>query len=267
MTNQKHVPPLDDVRAFLVQHHGAPVDDLEPISGGFWSAAYGYVGEGRRLVLRLGTVTEGFVADWSAMAFTGPDLPVPKVLDIGEALGVSFAISERHDGRFLETTEVDEIDVAGPALLRLLHALRAVPPAERPDAGWRWRVVASLLDDPTSRTAGWRATLAADAPRDRLFRACEQRVGELVDACPERRDLIHGDLLHKNVLMADDAARINAVFSWKCSERGDFLYDTAWCTFWGGVAHPGIAEVDVLGRLRAEVPADDLLERGPIRSG
>jgi aminoglycoside phosphotransferase (APT) family kinase protein len=66
----------------------------------------------------------------------------------------------------------------------------------------------------------------------------------LIEACPERRDLVHGDLLHGNVLVSPDATRITAVFSWKCSVRGDFLFDAAWCTFWSpwydgiAAAHP-----------------------------
>ena len=62
---------------------------------------------------------------------------------------------------------------------------------------------------------------------------------------------MHGDLLHSNVLISDDASRVNAVFSWKCSTRGDFLYDVAWCTFWGAF-HQGIVATDVLGRIPSE---------------
>ena len=58
-----------------------------------------------------------------------------------------------------------------------------------------------------------------------LSAAVTERVRTLVDACPERRDLVHGDLLHGNVLVSPDARRVEAVLSWKCSVRGDFLYD------------------------------------------
>jgi hypothetical protein len=41
------------------------------------------------------------------------------------------------------------------------------------------------------------------------------------------------------------------VLSWKCSVRGDFLFDAAWCSFWAPF-HPGIAAADPLsGLLRA----------------
>jgi aminoglycoside phosphotransferase (APT) family kinase protein len=114
-----------------------------------------------------------------------------------------------------------------------------------------------FVDDPRRHVSGWRKKLAADANIDALFRSCELRVGELTESCPERDDLVHGDLLHANVLINEDASRVNAVFSWKCSTRGDFLFDTAWCTFWGAF-HPGVAAADIFHRIVREPSiADD----------
>lgn len=243
-----------EVEAFLTARHGGePITDLEALSGGFWSSAFGYrSADGHDLVVRFGQLRDGFEADRSAMAYAGPDLPVPEVLEIGEAFDGAYAISVRASGRFLEDVTPDEADVAGPTIVRLLGALHAVPADEAvaaapPDA-WRRFLLDGLVDDPARTVHGWRDRLAADPALDRLFRACESRVLELSDACPERRDVVHGDLLHGNVLVTDDASKVNAVFSWKCSVRGDFLFDTAWCTFWSHI-HPGIAAADVLGRV------------------
>jgi len=252
--------PVEDVVAFLASHHGAPVTDVELLSGGSWSAAYGYRVGDRELVLRLGRVADWFGVDRDAMAYSREGLPVPAVLDIGDAFGGVYAISERHRGRFLESVRVDEADVAGPTLMTLLDALRSVPDDGRRNAAWRAWLVASLRDDPGQTVSGWRATLAADPTLDRLYRACESRIHELLDACPERRDLVHGDLLHGNVLIAPDASRVDAVFSWKCSVRGDFLFDVALCTFWGAIAHPGIGATDPFGRTLATAPAGDLAD-------
>ena len=98
---------------------------------------------------------------------------------------------------------------------------------------------------------GWSAALAGDRKLAALSAAVTERVRTLVQACPERRDLVHGDLLHGNVLVSLDALRVEAVLSWKCSVRGDFLFDAAWCSFWAPF-HPGIAAADPLsGLLRA----------------
>jgi aminoglycoside phosphotransferase (APT) family kinase protein len=236
--------PLDDVRRFLADHHGATVEALEPLSGGFWSAAYGYrVGEDE-LVLRVGRIRSGFEADRDAMAFADEHLPVPELLEIGDAFGLSYAISRRHHGRFLEDVTAAEADVAGPMLGDLLRALRSAPTAAV-GSSWRERLAGGLRDDdPDHPTHGWRRRLADHPEAEATFEDARRRVHDLLPACPERRDLVHGDLLHRNVLVDDDARRVTAVFSWKCSVRGDFLYDTAWCTFWGEAFHPGIAAAD-----------------------
>lgn len=266
-------PDPDVVAALLAERHGEPVAGLELLHGGFWSSAFGYRVQDRELVVRFGEIAEGFEMDRMAMAFSGPDLPVPDVIEIGQAFGGSYAISVRHHGRFLETVAPDEAPVAGPALQRLLHALRSVtveppapaswyPPGLSPrQSTWRRWLSDGLVDDPGRQVNGWREVLAADVELDVLFRACEGRVHDLLDACPERRDLVHGDLLHRNVLVAEDASRVTAVFSWKCSVRGDFLFDVAWCTFWGAW-HPGIAAMALWERTvgSPSVPAEALVD-------
>jgi aminoglycoside phosphotransferase (APT) family kinase protein len=130
---------------------------------------------------------------------------------------------------------------------------------------WREFLLAGLRDD-EELVPGWHAELAADPWLAALSEAAVDRVRDLVDACPERRDLVHGDLLHSNVLISPDADRLEAVFSWKCSVRGDFLFDGAWCSFWAPW-HAGIAAANPLGGLLAapsvQVDRDALLDASP----
>jgi hypothetical protein len=244
-----------EASSFLARYHRMPVRDLERLGGGFWSAAYGYrVGE-RELVARFGESRAWFEMDRAAMAFEGPDLPVPEVVDVGDAFGGAFAISVRHRGRFLEDIDVGDAASATETAERLLAALRAAgsspgapstwyPAGSDPSAStWRQWILDGLVDDPSRPVNGWRRRLAETPALDSLFDACAARVHELAEACPERRDLVHGDLLHKNVLLSHDLGDVAAVFSWKCSVRGDFLFDVAWCTFWSPW-YPGIAAID-----------------------
>lgn len=253
MTHKPDVP-LGEVERFLASRHGRPIESLAPLPGGFWSAAYAYRVAGQDLVLRLGTIPDGFEADRAAMAFSAPDLPVPKVVAIGHVFDVAYAISERHYGRFLEDVRAEESLRSGPMLGSLLRALRAIE--ERPDLSvsgqpadlapqdsWRNHLLNQLVDDGTSRNAGWRAALRQDPELERLFRACEARITELLDACAERRHVVHGDLLYQNVLVSEDASTVTGVFSWKRSVRGDFLYDTAYCTFFSPW-YPGVGAAD-----------------------
>jgi aminoglycoside phosphotransferase (APT) family kinase protein len=253
-------------RGFLAGKYGA-VEELQPLGGGSWSSAYAFSHAGHALVVRFGPSKDWFEADRAALSFSSPELPVPEVLEVGDAFDGAYAISVRHYGTNLEDVRPDQSDVAGPMLASLLGALFRVPKSPDLPVGWHgrpprnglsWRawLCDRFADDPAQPVHGWRATLSAQSDLDRIFRACEARVRGLAGACPERRDLVHGDLLHANVLVTEDASHPNAVFSWKNSVRGDFLFDTAWCTFCS-IWYPGIAAIDLWHMIHQEPSIKD----------
>ena len=177
------------------------------------------------------------------MAFAGPDLPVPAVIEIGAVFGGHYAISERHFGAFLESLDRPRLERLMPALLRALDALRLVPvpagaspvwpvgPSGTP-MSWREWLTVTLEDHEGDRVSGWRARLAESPDLDELFVSGERQLRALVPSCPELRHVIHLDLLNRNVLVRPDGSRLEAVFDWGCSAFGDYLYDVAWFTFW-----------------------------------
>src|SRR5580700_7304921 len=122
-----------EAAGFLAQRYAGRARDLAELGGGDWSRAFSFRLDGRDLVARFGPYGEDFAKDQQAMAFAGPDLPVPEVLETGRALGGAYAISQRCYGAFLET-----LDEAGwrrllPALLSGLDTLRQLPaPAPAP---------------------------------------------------------------------------------------------------------------------------------------
>ena len=248
----------EEAAAFLGGQVGTAVG-LEALTGGAWSSAWGYRAGGEELVVRFGPEVSWYEADRMAMAFGGPDLPVPEVREVGTTpSGRAYAISVRHHGRFLEDTPVEQAGAISATLTRLLVALYRAPAdaaapvvwhqAGAPAGSWRDFLLAGLADDPGNLVHGWSTVLAGDRELATLSAAAAGRVRALAEACPERRDLVHGDLLHGNVLVSPDARRVEAVLSWKCSVRGDFLFDAAWCSFWAPF-HPGIAAADPLTAL------------------
>jgi Ser/Thr protein kinase RdoA (MazF antagonist) len=245
-----------EVVAFLVERHRAPVTDLEPLGGGHWSSAWSYrtPADERELVVRFSELD--FEVERAAMAYSSDALPVPEVLEIGHG----YAISVRHHGRFLEDVRPEEVDRAAPMLASLLHALRDAPPGDGPS--WRTYLLEGLAERDDSPTRGWRGKLARNADVEAVFERGADEVRRLVEHVSERRDLVHADLLHGNVLVNDDASTVTAIFSWKCSTRGDWLYDVAWCSFWSAW-HPGIAAIDVWSHidLASEDPADVIRRR------
>lgn len=249
----------DAATRFLAERYGNLAGPVEALAGGDWSRAFAFPLDGRLLVVRFGRHVEDYVKDRKAMTFASPALPVPAVLEIGEALGGYYAVSERHFGRFLESLDEAGWQTVLPALLRGLDALREIPaPGAGTDwadenveasLGWHEWLLASLEDRPGERVSGWREKLRADPEAEAVFQAAERELRALLPYCPEARHLIHRDLINRNVLVSEDASRLVAVFDWGCSVAGDFLYDIAWLTFWS----PWYPNLQALGFRQAVV--------------
>jgi aminoglycoside phosphotransferase (APT) family kinase protein len=249
----KPLVSLDEAQSFLDRHHGFAVDGLEQLSGGSWSAAFGYRAGDDDLVIRFGRARDWCETDQHMHKFASADLPVPRVRKVGQATnGTYFAISERAYGRFLEDIEPSESEALSAVVARMLRALREAP-AEKVNYTWRQWLLSPF--DRQGSNGPWWARIAENPAVAPIADAAEARLCELIDACPESRKLVHGDLLAKNVLVADDVSALRAVFSWKCSARGDSLFDIAWLTFWGAW-HPGIAAIDAWS-LRADDGSPD----------
>jgi hypothetical protein len=63
------------------------------------------------------------------------------------------------------------------------------------------------------------------------------------------------------VLVSGDASTVTGVFSWKRSVRGDFLYDTAHCTFFSPW-YPGIGAADPWAATLSTLTPDEMLDAG-----
>lgn len=235
-------PAIDHeaVAEFLQQRFEDAADTVE-LDSGVWSRAYGFTAEGRDLVVRFGEYREDYEKDRLAASFAAPDLPIPAVFEVGEALGRVYALAPRAFGGFLEALDEPAYRAALPSLLRALDALRAVEPpgegfgpwnpaGEAPYGSWQDYLLDVTNDRGDGRTGGWRPLLesrpGAAAAFERGYAALEQLVG----ACPEVRHVVHTDLFAGNVLVDED--RVTAVLDWGNSIYGDFLYDLAHIAFW-----------------------------------
>jgi len=225
------------------------------LAQGEWSAAYAFSRGAEPLIARFSAYRDDFEKDrFAADRFASPALPIPRVLETGEAFDGFYAISEAAPGRHIDDVSGPELRALLPALFAALDAARtaslegtcgygvwgAAGNARHPT--WRAALLDVAADGPGRRTSGWRERLAASPAGIRPFERAYARLEALTRDVAVGRHLVHSDLLHFNVLVAN--TRITAVLDWGSSLYGDFLYDLAWFRFFAPW-FPAAREVDV----------------------
>ena len=220
--------------------------DTEPlevvlIGEGAWSRCFGFRRGDEELVVRFGNHVDDFRKDQLAYAYTRPDLPIPEVLDIGQAFEGYYAISTRAYGVPLESLDSTKWLAIVPSVVSALEAMRLTDLSstsgvggwgiggQAPHVNWATHLLTVGDDTPKHRTHGWRERLAASPLGEEAFAWAFDLLKTVADDSVPHC-LVHSDLINRNVLVNDD--RISAVFDWGCSIYGDHLYDLAWFEFW-----------------------------------
>jgi hygromycin-B 4-O-kinase len=228
--------------SFLVARFGREVGGISRVGHGEWSKAYGFRHGGSEYIVRFSALLEDFAKDRLASRYASPSLPIPRIVEIGEALGGFYAISERASGDYLDALDYRQMREVLPVLFAVLDAARLVDVSAwagyglwgadgmAPHPTWQAALLSVADDRPTSRTHGWRARLATSPTGSGSFEEALGYLRALVDYAPAERHLVHSDLLNYNVLVSGD--RVTAVIDWGCALYGDFLYDVAWFSFW-----------------------------------
>jgi hygromycin-B 4-O-kinase len=181
------------------------------LGAGEWSRAYTFVLDGREAVIRFGDHVEDFCKDQVMAMHSCAALPVPEVLEIGAAGDGYFAVPERAHGGLLDALDGDGMRAALPGVLAALDALRAIdtsgtegygmwaPDGTGPAASWVQALLA--ISQETARVPGWRAALTASPVGTRPFDLCYARLRELAEGLPDKRYVVHGDMVNHNVLV------------------------------------------------------------------
>jgi hygromycin-B 4-O-kinase len=229
------------VEAFLATRFGGNVSDVAQLGAGVWSKAFAFRRLGCDYVIRFGAHQEDFAKDRLAARYACPALPIPRVVELGEAAGGYYAISERVFGGYIDDVNETQMRALLPSLFAALDAARLADlsgttgygawgaDGTAPYPSWRAALLDIANDRPADRIHGWRerlVTLVGVEP----FEEAYGRLQTLADCVPEECHLIHSDLLHYNVLV--EADRVTGVLDWGCGMYGDWLYDLAWLCFW-----------------------------------
>lgn len=245
---------IEQVRQFLEQHYsGQGIGDIESLAGGEWSQAFGFRLQDRKYVVRFGRHVQDYMKDEIASNFSREYLPLPHVVEIGQAFEGYFAISEQAFGEMLDDLGADDMQKTVPSVIQMLGAMHDVDishttgygswdeTGNAPCHSWKEYLLKVECDEVSQKTYGWRDKLIRSPFGDSAFVQGFWRLKELVSACPDERYIIHGDLLNRNVLVKD--SQIALVIDWGNSVYGDFLYDLAWISYWSSW-YPAMKGID-----------------------
>jgi hygromycin-B 4-O-kinase len=233
---------VNRVTRFLAAQFAGEAIDVAPLGMGAWSQAFAFRRAGHDYVIRFGAHQEDFAKDRLAARYAGPALPIPRIVELGQAFGGYYAISERAFGRYIDDVDEGQMRALLPSLFAALDAARLADlsgttgygmwaaDGRAPYPSWRAALLDVASDRPADRIHGWRERLATSQVGAGPFEEAYRRLQAQADCLPEARHLIHSDLLHYNVLV--EAERITAVLDWGCGMYGDFVYDLAWLCFW-----------------------------------
>jgi hygromycin-B 4-O-kinase len=258
-------PSIDQISAFLVEKFG-PVADLAALRGGAWSSAYSFRARERELVLRIGHHRDDFDKELAATTWCEPGLPVPDVVEVGEAFDCHYIVSQFRHGTKLADLHPSRVSGAIEGLFDVLVAMRRVV---LPGVGFgMWRALdwgapaatwsdhlCSVADRDETRLVDWRRKLSLHPLASTAFRLGCSSLLESAGDLPATRRLVHGDLLLNHLVGPD--GRISAVFDWGNALAGDPLYDIAWivyCIPW----FPAIDRQHVVNLARHHFPDDDV---------
>ncbi len=220
---------------------GAPVDLVEPLSGGARRDAYRVVGAaGDRYVLRLDRDAASLEKEVAITLLVGDRVPVAEVVGTdltGEWVGVPMTLSRYAVGEALETSLAssgdDEAAAIGSAVGRTLAAIGgfsfAGPGLLGPDlAPAPLGPLPSLLVAMGSRVLGetsTRETLGGSVA-DGFLRLLEEAAPAL-EPVSDQADLVHSDFNGKNLVVraGDGPPEVAAVLDWEFSFAGPPLAD------------------------------------------
>ncbi len=248
----------ESVQSFLQTVSGGEISKIDTASGGDWSQAFFFEVDGQSKVIRFSQVDEDFLKDKLAHNFNSSDLPIPEIEEIGKAFGGYYAISPRIDGEMIDNLSSEKMKLLVPQVLSLFNALRVVDLSATSGYGgwsavgvgtsnsWGEFLTSVNIYDPASRV-DWRAGLASRPETNRLFDQVYHEMIELLKYCPEKRHLIHNDLLHFNLITKEN--KVTGVIDWGCSLYGDFLYDLAMFDLWS-FYYPSMEGIDWKGEAK-----------------
>lgn len=235
-------PSEDEIGALIQQVLGVQPTELSALRSGAWSSALKVSTPESGYVLRFAKTDDDFRSDAHASRFASPNLPIPRVYDIGQLGQRWWCLSDFMPGLHLDELSPEDFGATVPSIADMLIAMREVDSSGTTGyGGWGKsgyglfdsfadQLLDVAVDHTDQRGGGWSAFLAEHIYEQNIFRQGLALMTDLCHYLPDSRQLIHMDTINYNVNVVDN--RISGIYDWGCAMWGDAIYDLAWFRFW-----------------------------------
>lgn len=243
MSTHKTIIDEELVKYFLKDSFSHDVSNLEKITGGEGSQAYGFKAKTKEYIIRINKhYNLGFKKDKFAYKnYSKENIPIPKIYKIGKINNLyHFCISQKADGKVLNSISSIDLEKLNEELFSILDKIHAIDISETMGYGkWNpenqgdsksWREKILSADEHAKETAEKPSLFKSSFLEKDYWDKIYGYIVNLLPFCPEERYLIHGDYGFGNIL--SDGNKITAVIDWEASMYGDFLFDIAWLSMW-----------------------------------
>src|SRR5712692_9392080 len=212
-----------EAQSFIVDRYGVRASALTVLGAGQWSRAYAFTLDGREAVVRFGACADDFAKDHIMAGFSSPQLPVPSVMEYGQAPRGYFAVSERAHGVALDDLDETGMRTVLPSLLAALDAIGDIDVSANQGYGiW-------APDGAGSHHSWPQALLSVAEDRDRIAGrqgvvAAQAEVGAKTNEIPMIIPLLDGLSLDGAVVTADALHTQRATADYVHGRGADFAF-------------------------------------------
>lgn len=227
------------VLKFLQKKFDSNILRVNFIEGGEMSQAFSFTSKNDDFIIRVYRESYSFEKDKYAYEhFANKDLPIPKVLSIGEFNRILFyAISKKAKGKHLDKLDEKTLKKLVPEIIKIHDEIRNIK-INNTGYGWwdkngntkykSWKD--SLLSKKEHVEEDLQKTKTNPSKERGTIESVYKEMIKYLKFVPEIKHLVHADLGGSNMIY--DGKKITGVLDFANSLYGDFLYDIAWLDFW-----------------------------------
>lgn len=234
---------IQEAKEFLQYIEGGCISNVCAIEMGELSRVFSYTKEQRDYVVHFKDGRDSFdKAKYMHEHYVSKEVPIPRVVNIGNLEQLYYCISERVPGKTLSTFKAEDLDELLDELARHFTKMNETKIHKSRGYGWfsaegnayfnTWIecLQAFFSTEEGGFYGDWTRLYEEGFLERDIFEELYSKMLKLAELSPEEPYLVHGDFHLGNIL--SDGSNITGIVDWEMAMYGDFMLDISTFDFW-----------------------------------